>query len=322
MLLIRPFLKANEKRDHKIHLVIFFIFIISNCSGLLTPMGDPPLFLGFLKGVPFSWTLKNLFQEWLFTNGLLIVIFHFVDSFFLDREEKEKPGSQLEEVMVHAPLVIEGKINIIFLASIVAIILGKGQGWGNDGAPWPFGVQEISMGIMLVLSRLTTPQEIYRSNRFTYSPIVEVAVLFIGIFLTMVSPLLILNREAAQLGLELPWQFFWLSGSLSSFLDNAPTYLTFSAVACGKYGISVEGPQYLADFLNQGPAAVKILQAISCGAVFMGANTYIGNGPNFMVKAIAEENKIKMPSFFGYMLYSVLILIPIFGLVTYIFFRP
>lgn len=319
MILIRPMLRANEMRLRKVHIVIFFIFIVSNCGGLLTPLGDPPLFLGFLKGVPFEWTLR-LWKEWLLVNGFLLILFNFYDGYILNKEEKERPGPQLETLMKHQPLRFEGWHNSFFLLGIVFVIIAKGQGWGFSGKDWPFGIQEGLMLGLALIAYITTRPSTRKANKFTFSPIIEVAVLFAGIFVTMVAPLLILNEHGKELGLSSPWHFFWATGMLSSFLDNAPTYLTFAATACGKFGISVEGSKYLAEFLAKGPEAVALLTAISCGAVFMGANTYIANGPNFMVKAIAEENGIKMPSFFGYMIYSGLILIPIFILITLIFF--
>jgi Na+/H+ antiporter NhaD/arsenite permease-like protein len=328
VLLIRPLLRANAPRQRKAHLVIFFIFVVSNCAGLLTPLGDPPLFLGFLKGVPFEWTL-GLWRQWLIVNGALLVVFHVWDQIALNREERERPGPQLEEVQRHEPLRVQGLVNFLFLAGVVAAIYASGRGLGNQGSPWPYGVQEGIMAGLALAAYALTPGENRTRNRFTFGPIVEVAVLFAGIFITMAPALVILNawgqgqRQVlgAEFGLSLPWQFFWITGGLSSFLDNAPTYLTFAATACGLEGVAAEG-RYLETFLNKGPDAVRLLAAISCGAVFMGANTYIGNGPNFMVKAIAEENGVPMPSFFGYMLYSGCILLPLFVVVTFLFFVP
>jgi len=318
VLLVRPLLRANAPREKKAHVVVFFIFAVSNCGGLLTPLGDPPLFLGFLKGVPFTWTFA-LVLEWLVVNGLVLLVFNVWDQVVLNREERERAGSQLEAVMRHEPLRIEGARNFLFLLGIVGVIFSSGQGLLNAGAPWPFGVQE---GLMLAIAAAAfgaTPKALREANKFTFGPIVEVAVLFAGIFVTMAPALLILNANAERFGLDRPWQFFWLAGALSSFLDNAPTYLTFAATACGLRDIPLDG-RYLATFLDGGEANARILAAISCGAVFMGANTYIGNGPNFMVKAIAEENGVKMPSFFGYMLYSAAVLVPIFVAVTFLFF--
>jgi Na+/H+ antiporter NhaD/arsenite permease-like protein len=318
VLLIRPLLRANGPRERKAHIVVFFIFIVSNCGGLLTPLGDPPLFLGFLKGVPFDWTFR-LWPEWLLVNGALLAIFNVWDQIVFAREERERPGSQLEAVMEHEPLGVEGKRNFAFLAAIVGVIYAAGSGLASGGRPWPFGVQEALMLFVTALAWATTPGRIRAQNRFGFGPIVEVAVLFAGIFVTMAPALLLLNANAKQFGLSEPWHFFWATGVLSSFLDNAPTYLTFAATACGLDGVTLEG-RYLAQYLALGPHAAGTLAAVSTGAVFMGANTYIGNGPNFMVKAIAEESGIRMPSFFGYMAYSVGVLIPLFVVATFLFF--
>lgn len=319
MLLIRPLLRANAPRERKAHIVVFFIFIVSNCGGLLTPLGDPPLYLGFLNGVPFNWTFQ-LWGQWLLVNGLLLVIFNIYDQIVLNREELERPGSQLEEVEHHEPLGIIGGHNFLFLAAIVLIIYASGSGIGNGGVKWPTGVSEVAMLITALASFFLTSTSVREKNRFSFTPIAEVAILFAGIFVTMIPALVILNARGAELGVQEPWQFFWASGVLSSFLDNAPTYLTFAATACGLEKIPEGTPAILAVLLQK-EGAPAIVAAISCGAVFMGANTYIGNGPNFMVKAIAEENGVKMPSFFGYMAYSGAILIPIFVVVTVVFFR-
>jgi Na+/H+ antiporter NhaD/arsenite permease-like protein len=326
VLLIRPLLRANAPRARKVHIVVFFIFIVSNCGGLLTPLGDPPLFLGFLKGVPFEWTLR-MWKEWLLINGLLLVLFNVWDQRVLNAEEKERPGSQLEEVQKHEKFGIDGGLNFLFLLGVVAAIYGAGGGF-SGGKQWPIGVQEAAMVALALAAWFTTNAKNRSANRFSWAPIVEVAVLFAGIFVCMAPALLILNSwgqgtrdiMGAKFGMTDPAQFFWATGMLSSFLDNAPTYLTFAATAAGMNGVPVEGARYLGELLEKGPEAVKLMEAIACGAVMMGANTYIGNGPNFMVKAIAEENQVKMPGFFGYMLYSCCILLPLFGVVTYLFF--
>ena len=317
-LLIRPLLRANLPRERKAHIVVFFIFVVSNCGGLLTPLGDPPLFLGFLKGVPFGFTLR-LVLPWALVNGALLAIFNVWDQIVLDREERELPASQLEAVMEHEPLRIDGAANLGFLAALVAILLAAGGGVGSRGEPWPFGVQEALLGLVVALSYATTPAWVRSENGFRIAPLVEVGVLFAGIFVTMAPTLLLLNANAQRFGLSEPWHFFWAAGSLSSFLDNAPTYLAFAATACGLERIAPEG-RYLAQYLTLGPHTEGILAAISLGAVCMGANSYVGNGPNFMVKAIAEESGIRMPSFFGYMAYSGLVLIPLFVVVTFVFF--
>ncbi len=322
VLLVRPLLRANQSRQAKVHVVIFFIFIVSNCGGLLTPLGDPPLFMGFIAGVPFEWTLLNLWREWLVVNIALLVIFHVWDEIVFAREERARPGSQLEEVMKHEPLGIRGGLNFLFLAGVVAAVFCKGH------FDWPWGIQEALMALMAAIAYLTTAPSNRAANKFTLGPMIEVAVLFVGIFITMAPALQILNAWGSgdravlgqQFGMTEPWQFFWATGILSSFLDNAPTYITMAATAAGLHHVEASG-QYLREFLAKGDKAAALLAAISCGAVFMGANTYIGNGPNFMVKAIAEENGVKMPSFFGYMLYSGAILIPIFVIVTLVFFR-
>jgi Na+/H+ antiporter NhaD/arsenite permease-like protein len=321
VLLIRPLLRANAPRQKKAHIVVFFIFIVSNCGGLLTPLGDPPLFMGFLDGVPFEWTL-SLWKEWAFVLGILLVVFNIWDQLVFDKEEKERPGSQLEEVQVHAPLRVEGLGNLVLLGGVVAVIFSAGKGIGSASGRWPFGVQEGLLISLAAASYFLTPNKIHQDNRFSFTPIIEVAVLFAGIFITMTPALQILNAHGKALGVDQPFEFFWASGILSSFLDNAPTYLTFVAAACGLNDVSTAEPRYLAQFLALPDAAnaAHILAAISCGSVFMGANTYIGNGPNFMVKAIAEENGVRMPGFFGYMAYSGCILIPIFIGVTFVFF--
>jgi len=327
MLLLRPLLRANEKRMRRTHIVIFFIFIVSNGGGMLTPLGDPPLFLGFLRGVPFLWTMQ-LAGPWALVNGLLLVIFNFLDQAVFNKEERERPGSQLEEVQqVKEPLRVLGGLNFLWLLGVIAInsgvgYLGKKNGWSED-------LQKLAMvsgmAVMVGLSLATTSREIRASNKFGWGPIIEVAVIFIGIFVTMVPATLLLEEmgKSGAIRMTHAWEFFWGSGALSSFLDNAPTYVTFASLACGVVGGEAGrtiDPANL-DVLLTYPHGVLFLKAVSCGSVFMGANTYIGNGPNFMVKAIAEENGVKMPSFFGYMIWSVAILIPLFIGVTLIFFR-
>jgi Na+/H+ antiporter NhaD/arsenite permease-like protein len=327
VLLIRPLLRANRSRRRQVHLVVFFVFVVSNCGGLLTPLGDPPLFLGYLKGVPFGWTL-SLWPAWLLVNGLLLLLFNFVDQAVLAREERERPGSQLEELMVHEPLRVEGGHNLLLLLAIVAVVAAAGQGVLAGGREWPFGAKEGLMLALALASWLTTPGRLRQANAFGFGPMVEVAVLFAGIFAAMAPALAILNawgageREVLGLGYGLrePWQLFWASGLLSSFLDNAPTYLTFAATTAGTAGVPAEG-RFLAELLATGDGAARQLSAIACGSVMMGANTYIGNGPNFMVKAIAEESGIRMPGFFGYMGWSAAVLLPTFALVTLLLFR-
>lgn len=293
MLLIRPLLRTNDTRKHIRHIPIFFIFLVSNIGGSLTPLGDPPLFLGYLEGVPFFWTLR-LLPIWTLTVGIVLFIFYLFER---RAWRRESPIDIVRDNIHGEPIKVEGKLNLLwFLGVLVAVFL-----------PAPY--REITMVSMGCLSYAFTAKEIRVQNRFTFYPIKEVAVLFAGIFTTMIPVLLILKARGAEIGIKEPWQFFWITGGLSSFLDNAPTYLTFFSLAEG-LGIG--------DGIIRIPESVLI--AISSGAVFMGANSYIGNGPNFMVKSICEEVGIKIPSFFGYMVYSGLILIPVFILVTAVFF--
>lgn len=318
MLLIRPLLRANSVRNRVAHIVVFFIFTVSNCGGLLTPLGDPPLFLGFLKGVPFEWTFR-LTPQWLVVNSILLATFFVWDTLVYNGEKKRgEVKTQDADGTVPEAFGLEGVHNFAFLLAIIAIIYGKGNGIGFGGKDWPPLMQEGLMLLTGVASYFLTSNLIRSKNRFSFAPINEVAILFAGIFVTMIPALAILNVQGKNLGLTEDWQFFWASGVLSSFLDNAPTYLTFAATAAGIQGVELEG-KYLAEYLKL-DGATAIMSAISCGAVFMGANTYIGNGPNFMVKAIAEENNVRMPSFFGYMAYSGAILVPIFAVITAIFF--
>jgi Na+/H+ antiporter NhaD/arsenite permease-like protein len=308
ILLIRPVLRINSERKRVSHIPVFFIFIVSNLGGLLTPLGDPPLFLGFLKGISFFWTFQ-LWPQWVVANASVLMVFLVWDFIAWSREtapDLQRDATQIEPLRVH------GLINVVFLIGILfGVLLQSPFVAGNLALTKPWG--EIIMIVMAVLSWFLTPRVAREANQFKWHAIIEVAVLFIGVFVTMVPALVLLEQHGAglaqQLNVSEPWHYFWLTGILSSFLDNAPTYVTFATLAAGA--------ESFAQLAKEKP---QILAAISCGAVFMGANTYIGNGPNFMVKAIAEEAKYKMPSFFGYMLYSGLILLPVFVLVTIVFF--
>jgi Na+/H+ antiporter NhaD/arsenite permease-like protein len=326
MLLIRPLLRANASRMQKSHIFVFLIFVVSNTGGLLTPLGDPPLFLGFLRGVPFFWTL-GLWVKWLVVNGLLLVVFNFVDQYIFTKEERLRAGSQLEEVQEAVePLGIRGGQNLVFLFGVIFVIFFMGTSGGHyfPDKDLRMLVQVGGMLFMAALSLLFTPVAIRRTNRFTWYPIFEVAAIFIGVFVAMTPALHLLEARGSELGVHAPWQFFWASGALSSFLDNAPTYLAFGSLAVGTVnGIHPSAglhAQHLSGLLGY-PEGAVFLTAISCGAVFMGANTYIGNGPNFMVKSIAEESGVRMPGFFGYMKWSACVLLPIFVVVTIVFFR-
>jgi len=310
MLLIRPYLRANHARQRTAHLAVFFIFIVSNTAGLLTPLGDPPLFLGFLRGVPFQWTL-SLLPQWALVVGALLVIFNIYDQYVFVREDVETPGALAEDVQSRRKLHVQGGRNFIYLLGVMGAAVASGY-FG-----WPRGIQEGIMIAMAVLSWTTTPRSVHELNHFHLHPILEVAAVFFGIFVTMIPALEILEHSASSLNLHQPWQYFWMSGILSSFLDNAPTYLTFCAMASGVVGSAAEN---LGNLLHT-PLGTSLLRAVSCGSVFMGANTYIGNGPNFMVKSIAERTGVPMPSFGGYMIYSGSILIPVFIVVTVVFFR-
>jgi Na+/H+ antiporter NhaD/arsenite permease-like protein len=326
LLLIRPLLRANEKRQRRVHMVVFFIFIVSNGAGLLTPLGDPPLFLGFLRGVPFFWALR-LFGPWALVIGTLLVLFFFVDRVALRREERMRPAAHLERAIRHGdePLRVVGGLNFVWLLGVIVVVYVSGA--HADAISHNSHVQALFQVVgllaMAALSYKLTPREVHTANGFGWAPILEVAAVFVGIFVTMVPALRVLAGQGAALGVTKPWHFFWASGVLSSFLDNAPTYLTFATLAVGVTN-QMTGSQLSAEHLSalaSHPFGATLLTAVSCGSVFMGANSYIGNGPNFMVKALAEEGRVRMPSFFGYMAWSVGILVPLFLVVTLVFFR-
>ncbi|HSK81653.1 MAG TPA: sodium:proton antiporter [Thermoanaerobaculia bacterium] len=325
MLLIRPLLRANAGRRYKAHSVVFFIFLVANIGGSLTPLGDPPLFLGFLHGVPFFWTFR-LFNEFVLVATLVLLAYVAVDFFLWKREDavvRERPATRGE------PLRIEGSHNFLFLLGVLAAVIVSGI-W-HPGEVEVLGVhqgiqnlaRDAFLLLMLAGSWYTTSQRIRKENGYSWAPIKEVAILFAAIFATIIPALAILQagERGAMAGLiqavRTPAHFFWATGLLSSFLDNAPTYLTFLSTALGRLSPGMPEREAILQLIASHEAYLK---AIATGAVFMGANTYIGNAPNFMVKSIAEESGIEMPSFFGYMIYSVAVLIPVFVLVTWIFF--
>jgi len=322
MLLIRLLLKTNLKRRRKVHTVVFFIIVAANVGGSLLPIGDPPLFLGYLRGVPFLWTL-NLWKYWLFMLGILLVVYFVWDTWAYRHESKE--ALQLDRTQLE-PLRVAGVINVLWLIGVVlavALLVPKKE-FLNTGWIVPDYFREGVQLVMALLSWVTTQLALRKENQFNFVAIGEVAALFIGIFIAMQVPIEILHARGAELGLTKPWQFFWATGILSSFLDNAPTYVVYfeTAVSLPTEQItSTLGAAHMVALPGGRDLPYVLLAAISCGAVFMGANTYIGNGPNFMVKAIAEQSGVKMPSFFGYMLYSCLILIPLFLIMTFVFFR-
>jgi Na+/H+ antiporter NhaD/arsenite permease-like protein len=318
MLLIRPLLRANAHRKYRVHSVVFFIFLVANIGGSLTPLGDPPLFLGFLKGVPFFWTLTHLFVPMLFCAIILLIAYFILDTVLFGKEGKPIPPDSGE-----GALQLEGKVNFILLASVVCSVLLSGM-W-NPGTTIPvfghvsYALQNLTRDVLLLviagISWKITSQESRKANGFNWFPIIEVAKLFLGIFISMIPAIMILRagKEGALAsvinivstadGQPINTMYFWLTGALSSFLDNAPTYLVFFNTAGG-------------DPLTMTGSLASTLVAISAGAVFMGANTYIGNAPNFMVRSITEDQGVAMPSFFGYMKWSVGILVPTFILFT------
>ena len=323
MLMIRPLIRANDNRRHVVHVIVFFIFLVSNVGGSLTPLGDPPLFLGFLKGVAFSWTLKNIFPETAFMVVALLVLFFLLDSYWY-RKEGVLPVDPTPDT--HPGFGLQGSVNLLLLAAVVGLVLMSGT-WKPEVsftvAGTEVALQQVVRDLALVgvtaLSLWLTPRSVRELNQFSWAPMQEVAKLFAGIFLTMVPVLAMLKAGEAGAfaavtravttpeGQPIPWAYFWFTGALSSFLDNAPTYLVFFNLAGGD-------PQTLMT------SGATVLAAISAGAVFMGANSYIGNAPNFMVKAIAEDRGIRMPSFFGYMAWSGAILVPLFIVLTFLFF--
>jgi Na+/H+ antiporter NhaD/arsenite permease-like protein len=327
MLLIRPVIRSNKHREKKVHIIVFFIFLVANIGGSLTPLGDPPLFLGFLHGVEFFWTMA-LLPMMSFASVILLVLFFLIDTYFHNKEKKS--GAVAEEAAgENQKLQFVGLYNLIFLIGIMGSVLMSGMvhlGSVNIGGVH-VEIQNLLRDVLIVcmglLSLYFTPKEVRRENEFTWFPIQEVAYLFAGIFMTIIPALAILRAgEHGALAflirtVQEPHHYFWVTGVLSSFLDNAPTYLTFFNSALGQLLPGIPEATAVPDLMT---THKLYLEAISCGAVFMGANTYIGNAPNFMVRSIAEESGIAMPSFFGYMLYSICILVPLFVVVTLIFF--
>lgn len=326
MVLIRPLLRANAHRRSKTHTVVFFMFLVANIGGSLTPLGDPPLFLGFLRGVPFFWTF-HLASEMLLVAVLLLAIYFAVDSLVWRREE---PAVRSWMPETQERLGLEGAHNLLFLLGVLAAVIASGV-W-HPGEVTILGVHvgiqnlvrdAVLVGLLLG-SWFSTPRKVHEKNGYTWGPIQEVAILFAAIFATIIPVLAMLRagESGAMAGLirvvQTPAQFFWATGVLSSFLDNAPTYLTFLTTALGRLHPGMPEREAIHLLIAQSP---HYLAAISTGAVFMGANTYLGNAPNFMVKSIAEESGVEMPSFFGYILrYVVPFLLPVFVVVTWVFF--
>lgn len=320
MLLIRPLIATNSERRYTTHTILFFIAAVANCGGLLTPLGDPPLFMLYLRGAEFFWFL-NLFPEWLFVGTLLLTIYFFADLYYYKKESWEDIA---EDYIQIKPIRITGTINFLFLAGVVVAVAFINKGniplMGEADAPvWLKYLREIVLVILAAMSMYYTKKEVRKSNNFSWAPIIEVAYLFLGIFITMAPALVWLAYNAAHFGVTKPWHFLYSSGLLSSFLDNTPTAVAFydlarGLITSGATPDALQGATYMAGVPE------IILRAICVGAVFFGAMTYIGNGPNFMVKSIAEESGIKMPGFFSYMLkFSLIILLPVYILTQLIF---
>jgi Na+/H+ antiporter NhaD/arsenite permease-like protein len=323
MLLIRPLIRANDNRRHVVHVVVFFIFLVSNIGGSLTPLGDPPLFLGFLKGVDFFWTMRHILPETALSVVILLALFYALDSWFYRREGEILPVDPTPEDRAFG---FDGAVNFVLLGGVVGLVLLSGV-WKSDVAfdiagtqvGLPGLVRDLGLLVVTVISLQITPGSVHADNQFNWGPMQEVAKLFAGIFLTIIPVIAMLQagvdgpfgpvvRAVSNAdGSPNPAMYFWVTGVLSSFLDNAPTYLVFFNTAGG-------------DAQQLMTALAPTLAAVSAGAVFMGANTYIGNAPNLMVKAIAEDRGVKMPSFFGYMAWSGGILLPLFALLTWLFF--
>ena len=323
MLLIRPLLRANDNRRHNAHVVIFFIFIVSNIGGSLTPLGDPPLFLGFLKGVEFFWTMQHIIPDTLFLAVTLLALFFALDSFYYrhDSHLRFDPTPDTDG------FGFDGAVNFVLLAIVVGLVLMSGMWkpgvvfdvYGTE-VGLPGLVRDVGLIVVTIVSLWLTPKLVHERNQFGWAPMLEVAKLFAGIFLTIIPVIAMLQAGVngpfgavvravtGSDGQPIPAMYFWATGTLSAFLDNAPTYLVFFNTAGG------DAQQLM------GPLA-GTLAAISAGSVFMGAITYIGNAPNLMVKAIAEDRGVRMPSFFGYMVWSVGILVPLFIVLTLVFFR-
>ena len=318
MLLIRPLLQINQERTHVVHTVVFFIFVVCNIGGCLLPIGDPPLFLGYLRGVPFLWTF-NLVVQWAVCLALVLFVYYIWDSIAWRREPEV--AIDIDEAF-REPIRVRGLVNFLLLLGVVLavglLVPGK-KVLGFEVPHWePVGLREFVQLGLAAISFHFTSKAVRRDNEFSFFAIAEVACLFIGIFITMQVPIEFLNTKGAEMGLTSPVQFFWATGILSSFLDNAPTYVVFFQTA-GTMPWENSNELMHGVLTAKGTIPIPLLIAISLGSVFMGAMTYIGNGPNFMVRSIAAQAGVKMPSFFGYMLYSIAVLIPVFILITIIF---
>lgn len=314
MLIIRLLLEVNQQRKYKTHTILFFIALVANCGGVLTPLGDPPLFLLYLRGAEFGWFM-HLLPEWLFVGVMLLVLYLVID--YYTYYKKEETVSIMADIHEKRPITMTGKINIIYLIGIILSVSFLNPSYipamADHHSPLYIRfLREIVLIVLALLSWITTSKSVRKDNKYSWDPILEVAYVFIGIFATMTPALIYLNANAASLGLTQPWQFYYSSGILSAFLDNSPTAVAFHTVAQGL-------PTAAGAVIEAGIDAM-LLRAIALGAVFFGAMTYIGNGPNFMVKAIAEQSGVNMPSFFGYMIkFSLVVLLPIYIITQLIF---
>jgi Na+/H+ antiporter NhaD/arsenite permease-like protein len=311
MLLIRPLIRSNRGRKHEAHVIIFFIFIVSNAGGLLTPLGDPPLFIGYLAGVPFWWTMK-LFPIWLFVLAALGAIFLAIDvHFYLNDPDFRGPLKQ----DIKAKFNIIGRRNLLLIPVLIGgLLLPKIL--LADYAFWQVALRVMLLVLIIFIGHRITPHQVTQMNNFSWKPFKEVAIIFAGIFLTMVPAVKYLEAHASEIGMSTPWAFFWVSGILSGVLDNAPTYAGFFAIAQGL------GKDFSTINLENGRTiSESLLVAISCGSVLFGALTYIGNGPNLLVKGVAEDERIRMPTFFSYMLWSIGFLLPVLFIAGILFFE-
>jgi Na+/H+ antiporter NhaD/arsenite permease-like protein len=314
MLLVGPVLRTNSERLHTWHIPVFFIFLVSNVGGALTPIGDPPLFLGYLRGVPFFWTLTHLWPVWIPVVVALLVIFFVIDTL----QHRREPARLVRaDVAMVEPLRLEGSVNLLLLAGIVTSVLALTPQAGVDDFR-NYYAREVAMVGFAAISLAVTPRTIRDGNGFSWSPILEVAVLFFGIFLAMIPAAELLKARGGAFGITEPLQYFWATGALSAFLDNAPTYVVFAAMACGSFPTCPSAEDL--GSLTLHPDSAAVLAAVSLGAVFLGAGSYIGNGPNFMVRAIALRSGYTMPSFFAYCGWAAVILGPVFLAATLLAF--
>jgi len=313
MLLIRPLLRTNRDRTIVRHIPIFFVFLVANIGGLLTPLGDPPLLLGYIRGVPFLWPLEHLGRIWGFLVGCLLLLFLLIDIVCYRREDL-RPRDTRERF---APVAFQGGMNVLLLAGVVITLVFLPPDPEHPLVD-AFHLRELALVSLAALSWIVTPSNVRSENRFQWRPILEVAAVFLGVFVTMIPPVILLEAKAPS-SVQDPFTLFWATGLFSSVIDNAPTYIAFTAAACGRVAECVEAGRLGA--LATSRDGIPLLAAVSAGSVVMGALTYIGNGPNLLVKAVARDHGHEMPSFFGYVAWAGVILLPLFGVASWLFFR-